>query len=61
MNKLKKLIVEIHQRSLWQALVVYFGASYAVLEAVALPVVRTVTSAVLRPGAAHADGRTDGA
>lgn len=36
MSRLKRLIVEIHQRSVWQALVVYLGASYAVLEAVDL-------------------------
>jgi hypothetical protein len=36
MSRLKRLIVEAHQRSLWQALVVYLGASYAVLEAVQL-------------------------
>ncbi len=36
MSRLKRLVVEIHQRSLWQALVVYLGASYAVLEAVDL-------------------------
>ena len=35
MTRLKRLIVEVHQRSLWQALVVYLGASYAVLEAAA--------------------------
>jgi TolB-like protein len=35
MSRLKRLIVEIHERSLWQALVVYLGASYAVLEAAA--------------------------
>jgi len=28
MSKLKKLITEIHHRSLWQALVVYLGASF---------------------------------
>ena len=32
---LKRIIREIHQRSLWQALAVYLGASYAVLEAAA--------------------------
>jgi TolB-like protein len=36
MSRLKRLIVEAHQRALWQALVIYLGASYAVLEAVAL-------------------------
>jgi len=36
MGRFKKLITEIHQRSVWQALVVYLGASYAVLEAAAL-------------------------
>ena len=36
MSRLKRLIREAHQRSLWQALVIYLGASYAVLEAVAL-------------------------
>jgi TolB-like protein len=35
MSRLKRLIVEIHQRSLWQALAVYLGASYVVLEAAA--------------------------
>jgi hypothetical protein len=33
MSRLKRLIVEAHQRLLWQALVVYLGASFAVLEA----------------------------
>jgi TolB-like protein/Flp pilus assembly protein TadD len=32
---LKRIIREIHERSLWQALAVYLGASYAVLEAAA--------------------------
>jgi TolB-like protein len=36
MSRLKRLLVEAHQRSLWQALVIYLGASYAVLEAVQL-------------------------
>lgn len=36
MSRLKRLIVESHQRSLWQALLVYLGASFAVLEAVDL-------------------------
>jgi tetratricopeptide (TPR) repeat protein len=36
MSRLKRLIREAHQRSLWQALVVYLGASYGVLEAVQL-------------------------
>jgi hypothetical protein len=36
MSGLKRLLVEAHQRSLWQALLVYLGASYAVLEAVTL-------------------------
>jgi TolB-like protein len=36
MSRLKRLIVEIHQRSLWQALAIYLGASFAVLEAVDL-------------------------
>jgi hypothetical protein len=36
MSRLKRLLVEAHQRSLWQALLVYLGASYAVLEAVTL-------------------------
>ena len=31
--RLKQLIVEIHRRSLWQVLVIYLGASWAVLEA----------------------------
>jgi hypothetical protein len=35
MSRLRRLIVEAHQRSLWQALAVYLGASYAVLEAAA--------------------------
>jgi len=35
MGRFKKLLVEIHQRSVWQALAVYLGASYAVLEAAA--------------------------
>jgi serine/threonine-protein kinase len=36
MSRLKQVLREAHQRSLWQALIVYLGASYAVLEAVAL-------------------------
>jgi TolB-like protein/lipoprotein NlpI len=36
MSRLKRLIRESHQRSLWQALAVYLGASFAVLEAVDL-------------------------
>jgi hypothetical protein len=36
MSRLKRLIVEIHDRSLWQVLLVYVGGSWAVLEAVAL-------------------------
>jgi hypothetical protein len=36
MSRLKRLIREAHQRSLWQAVLVYLGASYAVLEAVTL-------------------------
>jgi tetratricopeptide (TPR) repeat protein len=35
MSRLKRLIVEIHDRSLWQVLLVYAGGSWAVLEAVA--------------------------
>ncbi len=35
-SRLKRLIFEIHQRSLWQVLVVYLGVSWGVLEAVAL-------------------------
>ncbi|MGD2153765.1 MAG: hypothetical protein PVG79_10905 [Gemmatimonadales bacterium] len=36
MSRLKRLIAEIHERSLWQAVLVYLGASFAVLEAVDL-------------------------
>jgi tetratricopeptide (TPR) repeat protein len=36
MSRLKRLIVEIHDRSLWQVLLVYVGGSWAVLEAIAL-------------------------
>jgi len=35
MSRFKGLIVEIHDRSLWQVLLVYAGGSWAVLEAVA--------------------------
>jgi TolB-like protein/Tfp pilus assembly protein PilF len=35
MSRLNRLIREIHERSLWQALVVYLAASYVVLEAAA--------------------------
>jgi hypothetical protein len=35
MSRLKRLIVEIHDRSLWQVLLVYVGGSWAFLEAVA--------------------------
>ncbi len=31
--RIKQVIVEIHRRSLWQVLVIYLGASWAVLEA----------------------------
>ena len=34
MSSLRRLIREVHERSLWQALAVYLGASWAVLEAV---------------------------
>ena len=34
MSRLKRLIIETHQRSLWQALLVYFGASFALVEVV---------------------------
>jgi serine/threonine-protein kinase len=40
MSRLKRLIVEAHQRSLWQALVIYLGASFAVLEAADLLIER---------------------
>ncbi|MGD2217741.1 MAG: hypothetical protein PVJ64_13380, partial [Gemmatimonadales bacterium] len=33
MSRLKRLIVEIHRRSLWQVMTIYLGASWAVLEA----------------------------
>lgn len=33
MASLKRLIVEIRRRSLWQVLTVYLGASWAVMEA----------------------------
>jgi tetratricopeptide (TPR) repeat protein len=36
MSRLKRFFQEIHQRSLWQVLLVYLGASYAILEAVDL-------------------------
>ena len=32
MSGLKRLIVDIHRRSLWQVLTIYLGASWAVLE-----------------------------
>ena len=31
MSRLKRLIVKTHQRSLWQALAVYVGASFGVI------------------------------
>ena len=34
MSRIKRLFLEVHQRSLWQALAVYLGASWAVVEAV---------------------------
>ncbi|MHC4065222.1 MAG: hypothetical protein ACYSUI_12105 [Planctomycetota bacterium] len=40
MSRLKRLVVEAHQRSLWQALLVYLGASFAVLEAADLLIER---------------------
>ncbi|NIN71724.1 MAG: hypothetical protein GTO46_07285 [Gemmatimonadetes bacterium] len=36
MSRFKKLIHEVHRRSIWQVLLVYLGASYAILEAVDL-------------------------
>jgi len=33
MSRLKRFIVEIHRRSLWQVVTIYLGASWAVLEA----------------------------
>ena len=38
MSRLRKLISEVHQRSLWQALLIYLGAGWAVFE-----IVRRVT------------------
>ena len=32
MSKLKKLITEIHHRSLWQVLLIYVGAGWACFE-----------------------------
>jgi TolB-like protein/Flp pilus assembly protein TadD len=40
MSRLKRLIVEAHQRSLWQALLIYLGASFAGLEAADLLIER---------------------
>ncbi len=40
MPGLKRLIHEIHRRSLWQVLLIYLGASYAILEAVDLFIAR---------------------
>ena len=42
MSKLKKLITEIHHRSLWQVLLIYVGAAWACFE-----LIDTVTE---RPG-----------
>jgi hypothetical protein len=36
MWRFRRLIAEVHRRSLWQVLLVYLGASYAILEAVDL-------------------------
>ncbi len=36
MSGLKRLIAEVHRRSLWQVLLVYLGGSWAVLEAVSV-------------------------
>lgn len=36
MSRFRRLIVEAHRRSIWQVLLIYLGASYAVLEAVDL-------------------------
>ncbi len=33
MSRLKQLIQEVHRRSLWQVLLIYIAASWAVLEA----------------------------
>jgi TolB-like protein len=40
LRRLKHLIQEIHRRSLWQALAIYIGASFAALEAVDLLIER---------------------
>ena len=33
MSRLKRLVLEIHRRSIWQVLAIYLGACWAVLEA----------------------------
>ena len=44
MSKLKKLITEIHHRSLWQVLLIYVGAGWGVFE-----IVQTVTEGLGLP------------
>ncbi len=44
MSKLKKLITEIHHRSLWQVLLIYVVASWVVFE-----VVQTATEGLGSP------------
>jgi tetratricopeptide (TPR) repeat protein len=52
MSRFRRLIVEAHRRSLWQVLLIYLGASYAVLEAVDLFTDRLGLPAWLFPTAA---------
>lgn len=44
MSTLKKLITEIHHRSLWQVLLIYVGAGWVVFE-----IVQTVTEGLGLP------------
>lgn len=49
MERIKRLLGEIHRRTLWQALAVYLGASFAALEAVDLLIERIGLPAALFP------------
>jgi len=49
LERIKRLLGEIHRRTLWQALAVYLGASFAALEAVDLLIERIGLPAALFP------------
>jgi len=45
MSRLKRLVVEVHRRSVWQVLLIYAGGSWVVFE-----VVQTLTEGLGLPG-----------